>query len=1751
MSNSYRIRTQVGIDKSIKVHLTQDFEFLEILSIKILESDIYTRQCSDYGVVIGRISINNGFGVPNCKVSIFVPLSSVDANNPIISDLYPYSSVSDLNDVGYRYNLLPYVKSYSNHTPTGSFFDKEDVLLNQSYIEVFDKYYRYTAVTNESGDFMIFGVPLGTQTIHVDVDLSDIGEFSLSPQDLIRLGLATEAQVSGTRFKSSSNLNELPQIISINRIITVEPLWGQPDICNIGINRIDFDLSAEANVVIQPTAIFMGSMFSDVDNLALKSNCKPKFKQGELCSLAAGPGEILVLRQTIDNDAQGRPILEVYELEQNGQVIDDNGTWLLDIPMNLDYVTTNEFGERVTSNDPKVGIPTKGKYRFKVKWNQSPELDDNVRRAYFLVPNVREYGWNVSNIVDPLINPTNLTNQTLAKKSYAFSLDWNDYADPQTAINCEDTFYQFSYNKVYTVSQLIDQYRGGTLANRILSIKNILDDTCESTNNKFPTNDTIMRFDFIYLLYYVFSSVFRPVLIALVFVIHYLYFLFNAIRYFLIPALITFCGVQIYFALAGSSLGLVALTFTVIGYSLLAIGLGALLIYLLQFRLKGIDIPLLLYDLCEFCKCGDAQDINDEDAIADASQGLSSPPIPIPPTNVSGVQIVDLGATFFYGSLIDQNTDYINFNTLSQGYVIKYPPIDPVCYSRVPRYIVSSYTPPTAIDCTGNDDEPKNSVYLTMSLTLAERINLFNAKAKYFGYPSNSTSASPTNPGGGVNRIKVKLAPDLNIDPNKVHYDNVICMLLTPESLSSLSTGTILSFINPSNSKDKNFNQAALNTYGTNSITGETIQLPITNNTTQITVNYTNPQNPSSTLSTIYQIPIPNSADTNYHKFPSDIEYFQVITAMTVSQFESNQRVFAFNDITYTRHNLWERYINNNMAYTVLYKGKKRFQQSTINLKPIKGIENYENQVLVFLVRGVDPYTTRVMTRYGLGRLFGHKDEDAVQITGMTKLNIPVQGNFKNIKHDGITTSTATDSSYSGMKLYYDSYYYKPSFDQYSSFTSNNHTYYSSLRSTGVILNSQCNNNTICSGNLFGSSQSGAYVISQNHFTFEFRNGRFNSASTPPCTRVALPNLQDSSIYTKGYFVNEIVEGTSLMSTSIKNDLPRLRQDRLDGGIIIIGDADKDWTKPNNILQTSQYYAPKYSSATTLNHVLGTSERQIVMRSDRLPTSDRLQDNCGNSYSLQQNQNLGIYIIPDEGAVPIQEITSFTEVSGDTFPPNFTAELLRTTNSCKDSRNLGCYKFIPNPPIPGNPSATTPGGGRYELLSPEECSTERRKLFFDKGCYKLVTRIIKSIPTDIILINEWLSRTNITFAACRNVFSHLFTHNWVNGTLYAFAFKNNKTFDINGRPIPQYCRSTIYFDEDTNNFYYRSSPYRDTISGSGFVGREAPISPINNNLLFPTTIMDLGPRTDYLQELTFSNDFDGYVLKNMKTTSYQDVSELLNLLIITRLVNTSYRDNIFITNDGGSIFNYFTRKPLTSLQQRRAIDGDYAQMISINSELGVVPFEAENYPSISGFTLPQYPIDPVYFNSGSIKDVIFGIFYSSDTQVRDYISPKRTIINNNVLANDSCAFNYFGCYSQEVPFYQWEINPNSTQSNPDRSIFGSQKNDWNTNPISGAFFFSKRYQDLDRANSTSRYFRTNTSIFVGDKKGYIYSIDTRQQPPNPFYTNPSLNPLATSWDRNNDNSVTVGAPFYFYFGLKKGASAFDRFVKKWIRTETI
>ena len=92
----------------------------------------------------------------------------------------------------------------------------------------------------------------------------------------------------------------------------------------------------------------------------------------------------------------------------------------------------------------------------------------------------------------------------------------------QEAINCDDKFYIMQYNKVYTVSEFIHNHKKGSGTERYVGIKNILEDSCETENNKFPTNDGNFRFDMLYIIFMFFSIILTPVFFALILIMHML-----------------------------------------------------------------------------------------------------------------------------------------------------------------------------------------------------------------------------------------------------------------------------------------------------------------------------------------------------------------------------------------------------------------------------------------------------------------------------------------------------------------------------------------------------------------------------------------------------------------------------------------------------------------------------------------------------------------------------------------------------------------------------------------------------------------------------------------------------------------------------------------------------------------------------------------------------------------------------------------------------------------------------------------------------------------------------------------------------------------------------------------------------------------------------------------------------------------------------------------------------------------------------
>ena len=374
----YRIRTVVGEDAPNVIHvpLKQSYDMFEILSLKLDQANTYKTYDSDYGVIVGRVMANGGFGVPNAKVSVFIEVSQDETLKNQL--LYNFTSVTDTNYDGVRYNVLPDFVDDVCHQDVGTFPNKRLVLDNQDIIEIFDKYWKYTTTTNHAGDYMLFGIPTGSQELHVDVDLSDCGILSQRPRDMIGKGYNANMFESPNKFKYSTNLNSLAQIISQDKGVYVYPYWGDVSEGDdkFSITRCDINLEYK----FESYAVFMGSIITDKGSNAIGKNCTGTENNGKMSDLIAGEGTIEMIRKTIDNKVEEFPIM-------GNRLIDGDGVWCYQIPMNLDYVTTDEFGNLVPTDNPEKGIATRTRVRFRISLDENPNDATARKRARYLVPN--------------------------------------------------------------------------------------------------------------------------------------------------------------------------------------------------------------------------------------------------------------------------------------------------------------------------------------------------------------------------------------------------------------------------------------------------------------------------------------------------------------------------------------------------------------------------------------------------------------------------------------------------------------------------------------------------------------------------------------------------------------------------------------------------------------------------------------------------------------------------------------------------------------------------------------------------------------------------------------------------------------------------------------------------------------------------------------------------------------------------------------------------------------------------------------------------------------------------------------------------------------------------------------------------------------------------------------------------------------------------------------------------------------------
>ena len=472
-NKSYRIRTNVGDSPNVlNVTLNQTFDTFEILSLKLDQTNAYKLYKSNYGIIVGRVLANGGFGIPNAKVSVFIEVEDGVSVEEMIK--YPYKNVTDTNNDLIRYNLLPDYVDNSCYQNVGTFPNKRLMLDNNDIIEIFDKYWKYTTTTNQSGDYMLFGIPTGNQTVHVDIDLSDIGMLSQRPRDMIYKGYNANQFESPNKFKQSTNLDSLSQIYSQNIGVNVFPFWGDTTDSSedIAITRCDIQIQYQ----FEPTCIFMGSIVTDTGSNAIGKNCAGTDNVGKMSDLTAGEGSIEMIRKTLD----GR--VEEYSIKGN-RLIDGDGVWCYQIPMNLDYVKTDEFGNIVPTDDPSKGIPTRTRVRFRISLDDA--ISDNTarKRCKYLVPN------NPRMTDDyPVFNDTKYVNY-----EFGTSTREEDYRD-------------MFWNKVYTVKNYIPRLqKNNSITNRKhtgIKMTNHYGD-----NNPIPYNGLTIKLSFTYRLICVITKI--------------------------------------------------------------------------------------------------------------------------------------------------------------------------------------------------------------------------------------------------------------------------------------------------------------------------------------------------------------------------------------------------------------------------------------------------------------------------------------------------------------------------------------------------------------------------------------------------------------------------------------------------------------------------------------------------------------------------------------------------------------------------------------------------------------------------------------------------------------------------------------------------------------------------------------------------------------------------------------------------------------------------------------------------------------------------------------------------------------------------------------------------------------------------------------------------------------------------------------------------------------------------------------------
>jgi hypothetical protein len=391
---------------------------------------------------------------------------------------------------------------------------------------------------------------------------------------------------------------------------------------------------------------------------------------------------------------------------------------------------------------------------------------------------------------------------------------------------------------------------------------------------------------------------------------------------------------------------------------------------------------------------------------------------------------------------------------------------------------------------------------------------------------------------------------------------------------------------------------------------------------------------------------------------------------------------------------------------------------------------------------------------------------------------------------------------------------------------------------------------------------------------------------------------------------------------------------------------------------------------------------------------------------------------------------------------------------------------------------------------------------------------------------------------------------------------NESTLDLNVRRT-KYCPDLVYFKAGTventhKRFYYRSTYFNGTTFSRS--DRES--------LGHPTTIVDLGPRDEFIREICTDPSLDPNcsVVRNIGPTSYQNFKEMLGLYINYKLdylatdQDTTGNYNSFFENSGYNTFGGFGT----------VMNGDILQLISINNEVGIEEFDLQN----RNYAAYNPQVLDVESYSGLLDGGPLPINLVLDDGEGYRI---RTCLNEPGRLTES---------SQEVPFYLWEkngfgfgtgVNQHWDYENIEvQPLQGMTKNykysGDTTHPYvlfpmtktySGDTFtytgitYNDVYADIESTNITGY------TTYNNQEEGFTYLAISGGTLDNPLSgtlwirTGDTGNWTSKAWTNDidfiikptttnyNGTKQILSTPFLFYFGLRPGKTAIDKLIEKY------